>query len=214
MQKIKSEFQTITGENFDALSACDIPNYVGGNRSCKINVAKYSLYGDPFNAWLECKVKDGVREEYAEHAETLYAYATESKNYGYLFETLGALCDVLSVKYGLGIRTREAYAQKDVKALKAIIQEYELTQSKLEVFYRKFRALWYKENNPTGFDVQDLRLGGLKQRMSSCKERLEAYLADEIKNIPELEEKMLDCWPQEEIVGCSLWLRNVTMNIV
>ena len=214
MQKIKAEFETLTGENYDALCACDLPNYVGGSHTVQRNVHKPALYSDPFNAWAECKVKDGVCEEYAQHAKTLADYASKSKNYAYILQTLSSLCDVLSIKYGLGLRTREVYAKKDKQALQALIQDYALIESKLEVFYKQFRELWYKENNPSGFDVQDIRIGGLKQRLISCRERLQDYADGKIDNIPELEEELLDCHPGADVIGCNTWAYIATGNVL
>ena len=87
-------------------------------------------------------------------------------------------------------------------------------EEKLEIFYKKFRTLWYKENKPTGFDVQDLRLGGLKQRLRSCRERLEEYLQGKIDNIPELEEEILDCFPGLEIPEMNSWDWIVSANVI
>lgn len=36
--------------------------------------------------------------------------------YGYIFKTLRTLCEVLSVKYDIGVRTRKAYDGKDTAA--------------------------------------------------------------------------------------------------
>lgn len=38
----------------------------------------------------------------------------------------------------------------------------------------------------------DIRLGGLKQRVISCKERLKQYINNEITEIPELCEAVLE----------------------
>ena len=47
---------------------------------------------------------------------------------------------------------------------------------------------------PHGFEVQDIRLGGLIQRIKHCRKRLEAYLRGEEEILPELEEVLLDFW--------------------
>ena len=39
--------------------------------------------------------------------------------------------------------------------------------------------------------MQDLRLGGLLQRMKSCLSRLEDYRDGKVSSIPELEEELL-----------------------
>ena len=214
ISKVKTEFKEITGEDFDALCACDLPNYVGGNRSCKGNISKYALYGDPFNCWIESEIKDSINEEYVNHAKKLSDYAKKSKKYSYIFETLASLCDVLSKKYGLGYRTRIAYNKKDNFQIYIIIEEYLLVETKLEIFYQKFRELWYKENNPNGFDVHDIRLGGLKQRLKSCRERLMDYVEGNIVNIPEFEENILNPCSKEELFGCYMWSEMATTNVL
>ena len=59
------------------------------------------------------------------------------------------------------------------------------------MFYAAYRALWYKENKAFGFEVQDIRLGGLMQRLKNCRERLTAYVKGKISAIDELEQEIL-----------------------
>ena len=61
----------------------------------------------------------------------------------------------------------------------------------VRAFHRACQKMWMTEKKPHGFDVQDIRLGGLMQRLESCKERLEEYLRGESTSIPELEEELL-----------------------
>ena len=61
----------------------------------------------------------------------------------------------------------------------------------MDEFYKNFRALWMRENKPFGFEVHDARFGGLKQRLTSCKERLEDYISGKIDRIEELEKEIL-----------------------
>ena len=49
-----------------------------------------------------------------------------------------------------------------------------------------------RENKPHGFDVQDIRLGGLMQRLKTCRARLERYCTGELDRLEELEEEQLD----------------------
>ncbi len=218
MEKIKGEFTALTGESYDALFALDLPNEVGKTKGSE-NPCKHMLYSDPFNGFLDSTVKEGVAEEYASHASTLSAYAKGSQ-YAYLFESSSALCELMSVKYGLGARTRAAYQSKDEKALAALVEEYQRCEWLLEKFYAAYRKVWYKENKPHGFDVQDLRLGGLARRLRSCKERLEEYLSGEEKSIPELEEKLLDFYgggeeiDKEKTPTLNMWTKNASVNII
>lgn len=220
MEKIKREFTALTGENYDAFFALDLPNSVGGNtQGAAHNPCKHMLYSDPFNGFLDSTVKEGVAEEYKAHAKTLSGYVGESK-YGYLFESAAALCELMSVKYGLGARTRAAYQSKDEKGLSALVEDYKRCEELLEKFYAAYRKLWYQENKPHGFDVQDLRFGGLARRLRSCRERVESYLSGAEKNIPELEEKLLDFYgngenfDKEKTPAFNAWAMNASVNVL
>ena len=63
--------------------------------------------------------------------------------------------------------------------------------SRINIFHRAFEKLWFTENKPYGFEVQDLRLGGLMQRIDSCRRRLKDYVNGKLESIPELEEELL-----------------------
>ena len=64
----------------------------------------------------------------------------------------------------------------------------------MKEFYSAFEAQWMKENKPHGFDVQDIRLGGMIIRTEHCIKRLEGYVSGKIEKIEELEEATLDCY--------------------
>ena len=120
-----------------------------------------------------------------------------------------ALCDVLSVKSELGMRTRKAYQAQDKEGLMQLAQQdYSLAIEKMHVFHRVYQEWWMSENKPQGFEVQDLRMGGLMQRLESCKNRILSYCSGELENIPELEEKVL-CAD----IGIT-WARIVTPGVI
>ena len=48
-----------------------------------------------------------------------------------------------------------------------------------------------KERKTFGFEVQDIRIGGLLQRIKRCKRTLENYLDGKIDKIEELEQEIL-----------------------
>ena len=111
--------------------------------------------------------------------------------YEYICEEYKALCDLLVYKYELGIKTREAYRLgKDALAL--VIKDYNMSIRYLKKFIEAFRKVWYKENKPHGFDVQEIRLGGVLLRLESCKKRIIEYINGDVDCILELEEDILD----------------------
>ena len=191
MDVIKKQFSEVTGEDFDKMMALDIPNQVSPNDARRSDVSKVMLYNDPLVGIYDSAVNNSAAADYKAHAKTLYDYAKNSK-YAYIFESEAALCELLSVKYDLGMRAREAYAAKDKDTLGAIVKDFERASELLEVFYQKFKALWMKENKPFGFEVQDIRLGGLKQRLCSAKEKIAAYVNGEIDTVEEYDTELLD----------------------
>ena len=114
---------------------------------------------------------------------------------------MGTLCEAIAVKCDLGYLTRKAYQAKDKQALRGLIVRYDETVLRIERFIKAYRQLWYHDNKPHGFDVQEIRLGGLLLRLKSAKERLLLYLDGKVEKIDELEEKLLDYWTGGEPKG-------------
>ncbi len=191
---IESEFRNLTGESFRRLADTDLPNLVGGNKEGFRNPSKYMLYNDPFFGWFDTQAKEGVDKEYRKLARKFALYAGQSEQFAYVYDFYAKLCRVLSEKYGLGVAVRSAYRSNDRAELERLVGVFKKTEKSLHYFYESFRKLWYKENKPHGFEVQDMRLGGLAQRLVSCRRRLQAYLSGDEDNLPELEEELLDFW--------------------
>lgn len=218
MDTIKIAFNSLTGEDFDDMLNLDLPNQIGGSKENEMNASKYMLYADPFLGFIDTTVIEGKGKEYGTFAKTLEKSKKNSK-YSYIFDTKIALCKVLEIKYELGVKTRAIYKSKDKVALKILIENYQEVIDKLDEFYLKFKALWFKENKPHGFDVQDIRLGGLKQRLISCKDRLIGFLNGEIDKIDELEEELL-CYHgngkdfKKEPAYLNVWSKMVTPNVL
>jgi len=108
------------------------------------------------------------------------------------FRTLGALCRVLEKKAELGPRIRKAYGAGDRAGLEAAANDCDAILPLLKDFYEALRAQWMAENKPQGFEVQEIRLGGLSLRLESCARTIRAYLAGELDRLEELEEPLLE----------------------
>jgi hypothetical protein len=215
---IKAGFEELMGESYDKFLELDLPNYVGECLDGESNVCKYSLYSDPFNGFLDSTIPDGANAKFKEYAKRIRKYANEGE-YAYIFDSVAKLCDVLSYKAELGVLTRKAYQEKDTETLKNLVLKYKVVECNLEIFYKAFKNAWLTDNKPCGFDVHDLRIGGLKQRLKSCRERLEEYIAGKVKSIPELEEKLLNyCGENEDFWNKALmfnfWSATVTANVL
>lgn len=191
LSDIKAKFKEKYGIAFDRFMLLDLP---GTPNACKdgiLNPEKYMLYNDCFMGVCDSTVRSGDAQTYAACARKL-GLLKKDENWGYLFRKMQALCEVLAIKYDIGVRTREAYQADDRKALQALVPEYKKLLKKLDLFYSAWKEEWMRENKPHGFDVQDLRIGGLTFRVKSCMERLQMYLDGKLENLEELQAPALD----------------------
>ena len=134
----------------------------------------------------------------------------------YLFDTQAKLCDALAVKYELGVKTRAAYETGDKAELERLAEvEYTKAIKLIDTFGRALEKQWLYDNKPNGFDVQDMRIGGLIRRLTSCKRRLLDYAKGNIDKIEELEQSLLPFVPnkpQGESISFNSYLRSSTVN--
>lgn len=190
MESIKSKFEEMFGIAFDDYMKLDLPSVLKEeHHNYALCFDKSMLYSDPFLGF-----QDNIAENYGDinaiykgHRDSLNTLA-DNPQFGYLFKQAALHCDLLSVKFCLGKNTREAYLSRDREQIAKVIELFKEVDEKLESFYSEFRANWMYEKKPHGFDVQDVRLGGLKMRLRSCRERLEDYLSGKLERIDELED--------------------------
>lgn len=211
--EMKTRFENITGESFDAFTDLDLPNYIYGEEKT-VGEAVYSkqkLYNDVLLGIFDENSSESDGTCYAYYAEKLRHDAKCSNEFKYLFDTMAKLCEVLEIKYSLGARTRNAYKTGDKAELERLAKvEYAECVSRINEFYKAFRAQWYTVNKTYGFEVQDIRLGGLIRRIESCSERILDYCSQKTDKIEELEEDLHYNDPGE----LYSWSKMVTANII
>jgi len=205
MDDIKKKFYDITGCDFDSIMILDKLDKLAEEPSR--NQCKCFLYNDLFMGMRDYLVPEGSDKYFSELSKEI----SEQKDIGeyeVFFNHYRNLCDVLEIKTSLGIRTRKAYTDKNISELRDIISDYDRYLERLDVFYEGFRTLWFKYNKPHGFDVQDIRIGGLIQRTKNCRQRLTDFCEGKITQIPELDEHRIN-----KHTGTFNWWKNcVTVN--
>lgn len=204
MDSIKEKFKALTDCDFDSFMLLDKLDKIGGKHMQ--NPSKYIFYNDIFMGTRDfmCTLEDS--KYYKELAEKIHN-AEGKGEYKYIFDRYEKLAEVLEIKSTIGIRIREAYLNKDMDAMKACINDCDELTKRIKAFHKVFQAEWFVENKPHGFDVQDIRIGGLLQRIESCKERMMQLVNGEITQIPELDEPVLN-----EINYSNAWEWIATVN--
>lgn len=215
--EIKSQFKTLTGNEFDDFMAIDFMDSAFSDKKEKTPIcpSKYMLYNDLFHGYLDLMIDPEKKKFYAEYLDKIGGLV--NGKYGYLFKCQAALADLLYIKYDLGILLRQAYLAKDKDKLRGLADKIDVLIDKTEVFYEKFKDQWMTENKPHGFDVQDIRLGGAILRFKHCKEMVEDFVSGKTDAIAELDDVL-----KKEAFGTAtqsdfcvnLWGYIVTPNVL
>lgn len=130
-----------------------------------------------------------------------------------LFRYYRTLASILSKKAELGIRAYQAYHAGNKRELFNICEVLGECQEKCRALKEQREALWFMECKPNGFEVLDIRLGGLEVRLQSAQKRIKGYLMDKWDSLPELEEKRLlytEINGEHKLCSCNLWENIVT----
>lgn len=212
-------FYRLTGIRFEDYLKLDLPNRLTGRPGERGNAGKYFLYNDLLLGTFDSLVPDGVDGIYEKHAETLRVIGEQGGRYAALFHTLQRLCEVLSIKAGLGVRMKKAYDEGDKETLREILHgALPELKIRLEAFYQAFYEQWQKENKTFGFEVQCARLGGLMLRTEYTGEQLRRYLDGAAEEIGELEEvrRPFAYFDQAELgkLNYNLWSHIISPGIV
>lgn len=198
-EKLKRRVRFCTGVDYDAFMSLRYLDEVPGTlpNNCEemstSNPSKYLLWQDVLLGLFDQHLAgENLAEHYTQLAEKFCLYKTRYSNGANLFETPEKLCLVLAQKSDLGLRIVQAYRQADQAALQQIAS-HELSCIIQDVCALRVahRAQWFSIYKPFGWEVLDLRYGGLLSRLESAIQRLNDYLDGRIGRIEELEEERL-----------------------
>ena len=192
MGDIKRKFKEKFGISYDRFILLDLPDGPNKGRDVR-NPEKYLLYNDPFAGIFDSTLNGDESERFSKCARKL-SLLKKDPEWGFLFSAMHALCDALAVKANIGQETRRVYADRDTDELNALIDKYKLLIKKLNAFYKAYREQWFRENKAQGFEIQDMRIGGIIKRAENCRDRLILLRDGKIDHIDELDEKLIDAY--------------------
>lgn len=187
-------FYALTGIREEDYMKLDLVNPLPERVDRVNNAGKFLLYNDALLGVfdpLAQQLTNGYYEDAANQLEQAVRNSSGS-SLCYVLRTQAALCRVLQDKANLGTVIRTVYDAGDREKLREIAEEV-IPQllGRLDRFYRDFRKQWMSENKAFGFEVQLLRIGGLRQRILEVQQRMEEYLSGELAEIDELEKPVL-----------------------
>ena len=108
-----------------------------------------------------------------------------------LFGYYQTLAELLSEKAGIGNRLRQAYRTNDRQTLAELQNNLLVLADLAEKLRLKREEIWMSEYKPFGYEILDIRLGGVGTRAKSARKRIDDYLDGKCLKIAELEEDIL-----------------------
>ncbi len=213
IDRIKETFNTDMGMSFDDLSALETINWYIDNPSGETveNPCKALLYNDCFNGQYDVELAKWQEIPFGDYAKRFNALKSNVGEFAYLFEMMERLCICLDTKAYLGVRTRKAYQSGDKNEMSRLVADYEQTLKSLQDFRDAFYDLWHRENKAFGWEVQEIRLGGLAARIKACAQQVKDYINGHLEMIEELEEPIL-VFAEGRKLSMDCYRNEITMN--
>lgn len=211
LDKLKTRFQFCTGASYDSFMEITYLDKLHDTKPvegfCFTNPSKYLLWQDLLMGLFD-KNAEGLNlpSHYAILQKHLESYVNSSGEFGFLFSFLGKLSSILSVKADMGLKITEAYKDKNHLALHDIV-ERELPElyKRVENLRTYHRELWFAINKPFGWEILDIRYGGLLARINSAMARIASYLAGDVSHIEELDQERLYFTGVPGLIGCNMY---------
>lgn len=217
-EKIKTNFKFCTDSNLDdflIISKLDeVPSVSKYNLNSSMT-AKVLLWQDLLIGLYDKNIEGlPLNNYYNDLTKQLEIARDRNKNFYNLFDFYAKLAKVLSIKAELGIQLKEMYIDDQKEKMKKKIQTIHLLKEEVNILRIAHRTLWLDNNKPFGWEVLDIRYGGLLSRIETTIYRLTTWVEGGSSNIEELDAKRLlykgPYGNPEGTIGNALYHRIVT----
>ena len=175
--------------DYDTFMLAELPQHPHG---LEAPVVRALTFNDPLLGIADSHLEGlPMGDYYRETAEKLEASKPSHPLYAPAYELIIKLSRFLEYKADFGVRLKLAYDRADRGALGEFITECDVILERLHELRDCHYGVWMKYNKPNGWEVHDIRYGGLVQRFDTAKRRLSDYLEGRTDRLEELEEERL-----------------------
>jgi len=196
IDKLKRRFEFCTGCNYDDFISIKSLDEVPGTDMDNMetyNPSKFLMWQDLLTGLFDKNIEGLPLNAHYEKLATNFKNSVSRNGYfGFMFEFLEKVSNVLALKSEMGIRITQNYRNGDKVGLKNLVEQ------ELPELERRVRALrschkeqWFIINKALGWDIMDMRYGSLLIRIQSAMEEIQDYLEGKLSCLEELEEKRL-----------------------
>ncbi|MFX3635988.1 MAG: beta-N-acetylhexosaminidase [Candidatus Pristimantibacillus sp.] len=190
------------------------------NNSKQSNPSKFLLYQDVLLGMFDKQIEGlDLATHYAELELRIHNKRDKDAVLDYLFEVPEKLSAVLKRKSEIGIALKQAYDAKDNEKLRQLATD-ELTAITEAVHKLRaaHRTQWLQMFKPFGWEVIDIRYGGVINRLDTASARILDYVEGRIPRIEELEQERLvystsNRFNNKGVGWCSYYYRMASPNV-
>lgn len=183
----------------------ELPGQYSPRSGDPVNTCKFMLYQDPLVQLFEEETRGlSMSEHYGELVRRYARYARENPAYEELFSFYTALAHALSLKCRYHEQAADAVRSGDRARAGALAEDLPAAIAAMDTLRVVWRRLWESTNKPNGFEIIEVRLGGVSARLATAQEKLAAFAGGEVDDIPELTERSLPCkLGPDGSIGCT-----------
>ncbi|OAB40082.1 beta-N-acetylhexosaminidase [Paenibacillus glacialis] len=219
-EKLKSRFQICTGGDYESFMNVKYLDETPGTTLDNLNEAnpsRYLLWQDVLLGLFDSHVEQhDLVNHYAHWEKEIQGYSQKSGKWSFLFDVYEKLSKVLRMKCDLGVRIKSSFDRQDKDQLRFIAdQEIEELINSISELRDAHREQWFITNKAFGWEVIDIRYGGLLARMDTAAKRIKNYVDGRIDELEEMQESRLAFeafygWEDGALGHCNLHHRMVS----
>lgn len=190
----RTEFCTgIAAEKYLLLQELDLVPGVEKGGVDQTNPSKFLLWQDVLLGVFDKQLEGlDLSGHYKQLEEKIKNYRSPVETLDFIWDVPEKVCAVLARKALLGVRLKKAYDEKDVVELERIANlDIPELMEKVKILKASHKKQWYTLNKPFGWEVMDIRYGGVLARLETANERVNDYLSGILPLIDELEQERL-----------------------
>ncbi len=124
------------------------------------------------------------------------------------------LAEILAEKAVLGHEIRAAWDRKDKDEMLCLCTRLLKCAEKTDCLREQRRKIWFSECRPFGYEVLDIRFGGVAIRLRSAVDRLKVWISGETDYLAELEEPRIRYFADEEDLSHRMCMANCWQDLV
>ncbi len=181
---VRFTFRAACGEDYDDILKTELPEYPHGG---DVGFSRCLLYNDPLVGLMDAHVKGLDTQSFYKNVTAQLEQVKVAGLLAPAITVIRNLSVLLERKADFGVRMKEAYDTQDRSQLAALAEECAEIRGRIAALRESHRLAWMEYYKPFGWEVHDIRYGGLLMRFDTVQARLGAYLDGSIEHIEELE---------------------------